>query len=118
MNSRKFIFVSMLAAGLLMAGCVSAPTPENATAIWVPPAEAQGQDGVWKAVREQRIDLSKPQTLSELADISLRNNPASAKAWNDARVAAEKVIYALLHAGDQGRWIGQSHQHYGQAQRF
>ena len=82
------------AAVTFLAGCVSAPELDNTTTPWKPPADAQKNNDVWSAVRSQKIDFSKPLMLADLADIALKNNPASTKAWNDARMAAEQVTYA------------------------
>jgi N-ethylmaleimide reductase len=38
--------------------------------------------------------LGEPMTLAELADTALQNNPASRKAWNDARAAVAQVAQA------------------------
>ncbi|OGV71178.1 MAG: hypothetical protein A2283_23760 [Lentisphaerae bacterium RIFOXYA12_FULL_48_11] len=94
MKFHVFKLFSLLAVGLLMAGCVSAPTPESADVPWAPPESAQKNNDVWRAIRSQKIDFSRPLALADLADIALRNNPASSKAWNDARMAAEQVTHA------------------------
>ena len=89
------MFVRLAVALLpLLGGCVSAPPPSRSTAPWIPPRAAQKADAVWTAVRAQKQDFSKPLTLAELADIALRNNPASRKAWNDARAASAQVDQA------------------------
>ena len=77
-----------------MAGCVSAPTPESTSKPWVPPAQSQEKDEVWAAVRAQKVDLTKPLALADLADLALKNNPDSRRAWQEARTAAEQVTHA------------------------
>lgn len=76
----------------MLAGCVSAP--KTSTEPWVPPERAHQSDANWAAARAQSNDFSKPLALSDLVDIALRNNPASRKAWNDARAAAAQVEQA------------------------
>ncbi|MCX7010005.1 MAG: TolC family protein, partial [Kiritimatiellaeota bacterium] len=78
----------------VLAGCVSAPAPESASKPWQPPQRAQASLQSWQELRARRPDLSKALTLAELADIALQNNPASRKAWNDARIAAAQVQQA------------------------
>ncbi len=78
----------------VLAGCVSAPAPKTSTAPWVPPERACQSDATWQTARAQNDDFSKPLTLDALADIALRNNPASRKAWNEARAAAAQVAQA------------------------
>jgi outer membrane protein TolC len=88
------VLVLMFAAVLSVTGCVSAPTPATSSVPWVPPAKERKEDKVWQDVRAGKTDLSGQPTLAELTDIALKNNPASSKAWNDARMAAEQVTYA------------------------
>ena len=85
-----------LAAGLtvLLAGCVSAPAPKRSDEAWVPPSDAQRADDVWRDIRAQQPDLSRPLTLAEITDIALRNNPATRKAWSEARAASAQVRQA------------------------
>ncbi|MBU4200630.1 MAG: TolC family protein [Verrucomicrobia bacterium] len=97
MNER-FIAPRMLAAAIglagVLAGCMSAPAPKSNTEPWVAPERARQADATWQAARARSGDFSKPLALGELADIALRNNPASRKAWNDARTAAAQVDQA------------------------
>jgi len=90
--------LQLLAATLLAAlitGCVQAPPPASQTALWSTPSDAQKQDKVWEAVRAATpADLSKPLTLSDIADLALHNNAATSKAWHEARAASEQVRYA------------------------
>lgn len=87
-------FFLTVGSAALLAGCMSARPPADATTPWTPPKEARNPDTLWDSVRAQKIDFSKPLTLAELADIALQNNPASRKAWNDARAAAAQVSQA------------------------
>jgi outer membrane protein len=89
-----FRFVLTVGSAALLAGCMSAHPPTDTTTPWTPPKAAQNPDHIWDSVRAQPIDKSKPLTLAELADIALQNNPASRKAWNEARAAAAKVSQA------------------------
>ena len=82
------------AVSIFLAGCVSAPLPLNTRTAWVSPKAAQKNNDVWNVVRAQTVDFSKPLTISELLDIALQNNPATTKAWNDARTAAQQVTQA------------------------
>ena len=82
------------AGAALLLGCSSARPPVNSTTPWTAPKEAQNPDRIWNTVRAQTNDFSKAMTLSDLVDIALQNNPASRKAWNDARAAAAQVAQA------------------------
>ena len=79
------------AAMLVSAGCVSPTTPKNTTDPWIPPNSAQKTDEVWNDLRAQTNDLSQPFTLAMATDMALQHNPASSKAWRDARAAAALV---------------------------
>jgi len=80
---------------LLLAGCVTAPTPDNAQKAWVPPAsESRAGDPIWEALRQRAIDPVRPITLAELTDLALRQTAATRKAWNAARAAAAQVDHA------------------------
>ena len=90
------VLVAMVGAGLaaFLTGCVSAPAPSDATTPWTPPARAQNQDTVWKDIRARKADFTNDQSLAEVLDIALRNNPASRKTWSDARAASAQVDQA------------------------
>jgi outer membrane protein len=96
MNPRLYLLTlpAAAAAALWLAGCRTAPAPDSATVPWTPPSDATRPDAVWAAVRARTPDLSKPLSLPELVDVALRNNPASRKAWHDARAAAAQVEQA------------------------
>lgn len=79
---------------LLLTGCVQAPPPASPTEAWTPPEDTRKPDPVWQELRAQAPDLSKPLALPAIADLALRNNPATRKAWNEARAASEQVRYA------------------------
>ena len=88
---------SLAAATLaaLIAGCVQAPPPSSTTQSWTAPDDARQQDKVWESVRADKpVNLSKPLTLPELADLALANNAATSKAWHEARAASEQVRFA------------------------
>lgn len=89
-------FSPLLSLGLagLLAGCVQAPPPASLNESWNPPAAAVRQDSIWHDVRTSAPDLSKPLSLFALTDLALLNNPATSKAWHEARAAAEQVHYA------------------------
>jgi outer membrane protein TolC len=61
---------------------------------WIPPARAQKKDPLWAAARAQTNDFSRPLALADLTDVALKNNPATARAWHDARAAYEQVKQA------------------------
>ncbi|MDD5546313.1 MAG: TolC family protein [Candidatus Omnitrophica bacterium] len=57
--------------------------------MWkAPPAKADNSS--WQVLRGQKIDSSKPLTLTDLVNLALQNNPSTKQAWNSAR-AAEAV---------------------------
>lgn len=88
------ILSGVVAVSACVGGCVAVPRLKSATAPWVPPAAATRPDPEWQALRGQKVDLSRPLSLAELADLALRNNPATARAWSDARAAAAQVEMA------------------------
>ena len=90
----KICGLGSVVCGLLLSGCVQAPPPASLTESWVPPRDSQKTDTVWQELRAQSPDLTRPQSLSTIADIALQNNPATRKTWNDARAASEQVRYA------------------------
>ena len=97
MISRNLRSAAMLVSVLALAsiaGCLSAPKIENSSTPWTPPARARGADDVWTAVRQQKADFTNDLTLAEISDMALQNNPATAKAWNDAKAAAAQVEQA------------------------
>lgn len=86
--------VAWTAAGMILCGCTTVTTPEHPGRTWNPPKSANKPDTVWQDLRAGRQDFSKPLTLAELTDLALKNNPASRKAWYEARIAAERVTVA------------------------
>ena len=54
----------MVGAGLIafLAGCVSAPAPNNTTTPWNPPERAKSSDTIWKDIRAQKADFTKDQS--------------------------------------------------------
>jgi len=91
---KRVHFLVAATSAVLLAGCVSPPTPPNTTTPWTPPKDALETDVVWKAIRVQKTDFSRTLALAELTDVALQNNPATRKAWNDARAAAYQVEQA------------------------
>ena len=86
-----------LAAACLLAtlaGCITAPTPDNPHAPWTPPRDADRRDTTWEGLRQREADLSRPLALAELADLALRHNAATRRAWYEARAAAAQVDHA------------------------
>ena len=77
----------------VLTGCVQAPPPASRTEAWIPPA-GQAADPVWRDLRAGLPDLSRPLSLFSLTDLALENNPATARAWHQARAASEQVRYA------------------------
>jgi outer membrane protein len=93
MKARHFSAVVPLACATaaFCSGCVSPPVPAGSAAPWSPPDRARKPDTVWAELRTPAVDFSKPLPLAALADIALGNNPATRKAWSDARAAAAQV---------------------------
>jgi len=87
----RILLAGVTAATLITAGCVSPTTPKSATEPWIPPNSAQKTDEVWKALQAHTNDFSHPVPLAMATDMALQNNPASSKAWHDARAAAALV---------------------------
>ena len=92
MNKINSLPTALLA--LLLAGCVQAPPPPSLNAAWTPPKESRKADTTWLDIRAQKPDLATPLSLFTLADLALENNPATCRAWNEARAASEQVRYA------------------------
>ncbi len=80
-------------AALMTAGCVNVPPPASLTESWRPPAAASAEDTVWRDIRAGTPAPEQPLSLLTLADMALENNPATRKAWNEARTASEQVRY-------------------------
>jgi outer membrane protein TolC len=88
------ILLPVAALATVLAGCITAPTPDDAQTPWNPPADVKSKsaaDSIWVEIRQRDTDLAQPQSLAQLADRALRNNPATRKAWQDARAAAAQV---------------------------
>lgn len=81
------------AVGLLLAGCIHAPTPDSPRQSWKP-RESGGADPVWTDLRGRQVDPARPLTLAELADLALRNQASTREAWHRARAAAAQVDQA------------------------
>ena len=75
----------------LLAGCITAPVPENTGHSWSPPSNGIPATGVWDDLRQRTPDLTKPFSLAELTDLALHNSAATRKAWHDARAASAQV---------------------------
>jgi len=86
----------LLTSGLALwaAGCVQVPPPASLVEVWTPPDDARKPGTQWQELRAQKPDLDKPLSLFSLANLALENNPATRKAWNEARAASEQVRYA------------------------
>lgn len=91
MTLYRTIVLATAGLGLVTAGCLTTPTPPNEMTAWQPPESAAGTDDVWSGLRARTNAFSKPLTLAEIADVALQNNPASRKAWREARAAAAQV---------------------------
>lgn len=81
-------------AAMLLAGCETITSPKNYTDTWTSPTledKVCESDNTWKNIRSQKIDSSKPLTLSELVDIALNNSPATRQYWYNAK-ANEAVV--------------------------
>ncbi len=87
--------VFFLGLMVLLGGCMSAPIPNSTTAPWIPPDRAQQSAATWQETRARYLaDFSEPLTLADLAEIALQNNPATRRAWNEARTAKAQVEQA------------------------
>ncbi|MFH1407119.1 MAG: TolC family protein [Candidatus Omnitrophota bacterium] len=51
------------------------------------PSSYKSTDSAWVSIKNQKIDLTRPLSLTELIDIALRNNPNTRKAWKNTLVA-------------------------------
>lgn len=87
-------FITIILPALVMTACVQAPLPRSDNEVWIPPKDSQKADAVWKEIRARKPDLDKPMSLFDLVDFALENNPATSKAWHEARAASEQVRYA------------------------
>lgn len=94
MKSHTIHGAALTAAGMFLCGCAAVTTPENPAKAWIPPANTDRPDAVWKDLRTDKRDFSRQLTLAELTDMALANNPVSRKAWHEARIAAERVTVA------------------------
>ena len=91
LGSTLFLAAALAAS---LGGCLSAPAPSDPVSVWSPPSAAQQQADPWPDLRHRQPDAAKVLALPELADIGLRNNPATRKTWNEARAAAAQVEQA------------------------
>jgi outer membrane protein TolC len=59
-------------------------------------------DPAWEFIRKQKIDASRPLTLTDFIDMALRNNPQTRQAWENVLVAralrgeAQSSLYPQL----------------------
>ncbi len=88
---KKPIRYLLAVLAVLLAGCITAPTPEQTTAPWTAPTGHRAGERVWEDLRLRRPDLSKPLTLAELTDLALQHSAATRQAWHTARAAAAQV---------------------------
>lgn len=96
------IFVSGVILIISITGCQTLTAPSAPNQVWNAPnwiKQSNANDPTWKSLREQKIDVSKPLTLTELIDIGLLNNPSTRKTWEDARakVAQKKQAESKLY---------------------
>lgn len=73
-------------ATMIFAGCQTLTAPSSSSEMWKAPAK-KSPDTSWEAIRKQKIDTSKPLTLTDLVNLALQNNPSTRQAWNSARAA-------------------------------
>lgn len=86
--AKKNLLSLLVLLMVVVSGCRSIKAPPSPQAQWQPSAalhRAQTNDLTWKTIRENKPDLSKPLALSELLDLSLKNNPTTRQAWYNAR---------------------------------
>ena len=91
-----------LSSGLLLflaaaaAGCRSVEAPPTAGTPWVPPRWAEEEAAVSpEPPPDPGADLASPLTLADCADIALARNPATRRAWAEARAASAGLDRAV-----------------------
>ncbi len=87
-------FLPIILPTVVITACVQAPLPRSLHEGWTPPNDTRKADAVWQEIRDRKPNLDKPLSLFNLVDLALENNPATSKAWNEARAASEQVRYA------------------------
>lgn len=94
MNRTILWHVAAAGAAIILGGCVAVEPPAAPDAAWPPPSNLSRTDPAWEAIRARTPGSGQPLALIDIADIALRNNSATAKAWHEARAAVEQVTYA------------------------
>jgi len=79
----------LVLATMIMAGCQTLTAPPSSSEMWKAPSK-KAVDKSWESLHQQKIDSSRPLTLTDLVNFALQNNPSTKQAWNNAR-AAEAV---------------------------
>jgi len=88
-----FSFFALLPL-LSITGCGTLKAPATQYRQWQPPSwekTSKSSDAVWESIRGKKLDTSKPFTLAEVIDITLRNNPDTRWAWENARAGEAKL---------------------------
>lgn len=99
-NLSKFSIAALFLAlaTISLAGCQTLTAPSSPSEMWKAPAK-RSPDTSWETIRKQKIDASKPLTLTDLVNLALQNNPSTRQTWNSARAAqavraqSESAIY-------------------------
>ncbi|MDD4879227.1 MAG: TolC family protein [Candidatus Omnitrophica bacterium] len=81
--------ILLVFAALSLTGCQTLTAPSSSSEAWKAPS-TKTDNSSWQSLRGQKIDSSKPLTLTDLVNLALQNNPSTKQAWNSAR-AAEAV---------------------------
>jgi len=90
MTNTKVLLSALASAAMLVcaAGCRTLAAPSSSEAAWVPAKKikiSDSKDATWQSIRGQKIDTSRPLALGDLIDISLRTNPSTKQAWENAK---------------------------------
>ncbi len=109
-----WVFLGLLAAAA--GGCRSVEPPGSPSVPWIPPEWAR-EESASDPVKapSPAADLSSPLTLAACADIALANNPATRRAWAEARAAAagigqaESLRYPRLTVSGSGSYQRQKY---------
>jgi outer membrane protein len=95
MSNRKICAIFLISSLAVLAGCRTLEAPYSPCDIWVAPKwekSTRSEDTTWKAIRAEQADPLKYNTLLDLIDIALQNNPTVRKSWENARFTAAKQM--------------------------
>ena len=84
LNIKNIITAGILLLSVIsLSGCRSLTAPIDSEHSWTPPTQTY----VDTTIKTAKIDTDNPQSLLELIDIALYNNPSTREAWANAREA-------------------------------